>query len=561
LAASATLGAAGRVAAAADRVTVVGDTLKIEGTPKPDRIRIVPTQHAGTVRAGRDSLVGSSRHDRLVAARSLGVIQVGPSVSGSALKSLSGIYTPISLQPRIAGPVVIGAADLGGAAVGAMVKRDYHGGQTIGLANATPRAAASLARMLGYPGPVNFPDGVRRAEMVAFGKIDQGGQTTFSTSILPPTVHVSVAPADRKLGQQEDARGVRAFLQGVFSPTPAVAAQANLGGDSQDLLAISNAYVQTSYYHDDSGTQLQLTTTINSVRSFDNKTDYYYVLQEVIAKAGPSSLASVYLTNSAQLQNPQGPYPVIIQPGPQSNPQATTVSSEVGWSISGTFGLSTSEGLNASLTAGVNVSNSLSTQVPPISILNQADPASGSTAWIYTFNSPPADNSSTIFADQWIWAVPWSYYEFDAYKNSFSFGSLVGYSFPTSPGDLVGQQFTDTVPVPFGQTLELDPPLITAINPKTVTGGSIFTINGANFFPSLVQGVLIGGNALDPANFTVKSNQQIQAVAPDTPGQALTVIVKSAKGYSNTNFAITVTKLQRARQLADPGRPIHRRLG
>jgi Ca2+-binding RTX toxin-like protein len=43
--------------AAADCVTIVGDTLMIEGTPGPDRIRIVPTQHAGTVRVVFDGKV------------------------------------------------------------------------------------------------------------------------------------------------------------------------------------------------------------------------------------------------------------------------------------------------------------------------------------------------------------------------------------------------------------------------------------------------------------------------------------------------------------------------
>ena len=50
LAASATLGAAARVA-------IVGDTLTVEGTPGPDRIRIAPTQLPGTVRVVFDGKV------------------------------------------------------------------------------------------------------------------------------------------------------------------------------------------------------------------------------------------------------------------------------------------------------------------------------------------------------------------------------------------------------------------------------------------------------------------------------------------------------------------------
>jgi hypothetical protein len=117
----------------------------------------------------------------------MGVIQVGPSVSGTALTALSGMYKPTALQPRVAGPVIIDAADLQGGNIGGMLKRDYNDGQTVSIANATAAAATSLGRELGSPGTVQLPDGVRRAELVAFRKIDQGGRTTFSTSILPPT--------------------------------------------------------------------------------------------------------------------------------------------------------------------------------------------------------------------------------------------------------------------------------------------------------------------------------------------------------------------------------------
>jgi hypothetical protein len=95
--------------------------------------------------------------------------------------------------------------------------------------------------------------------------------------------------------------------------------------------------------------------------------------------------------------------------------------------------------------------------------------------------------------------------------------------------------------VPFGQIEKLDPPQVNANTPTTVTAGNTFIINGLNFYPSLVQNVLIGGKALDPANYEVLNNQQIQVVAPDTPGNALPVIVKSTQGFSNTNVTITIS--------------------
>jgi Ca2+-binding RTX toxin-like protein len=486
----------------------------------------------------RDMLDGGSGQDRLVAQKSLGVIQVGPSVSGTALRALSGIYTRVSLQSRVADPVIVGAADLRGGGFGGLLKRDYNDGQTVALANATPSSTASLARILDDSGQVNFPDGVRRAELVAFRKINQGGQTVFSTSILLPTTHVQVPRADRKEGRQLDAQGVSNYLQQVFSATPAVAAQPQLGGPAQDLLTIADAKMQITQYHDSSGAQLQLTNTVYDVRSFTNMADYYYVSQELITKAGTDPLSSILVQSDASVPNP--PPPVILQLSPQSNPQTTTYTSNVGWSISGSVGVSTSSGLNASVTAGVSVSNSATVPVPPITIQNLADPIAGTTKWIYVFNGSPALGESTTFNDQWIWQVPWTYYKYDTFNGMFNISSSFYYGTPVDPY-YRGTSSIFPVPVPFGQVFELDPPLILATNPKSVTVGNTFIINGVNFFPSLVQSVLIGGKPLDPANWMALSNQQIVAVAPDTPGKALPVIVKTALGFSGPGATITIT--------------------
>ncbi len=536
---------------ASPRVAVVADTLMVKGTPGPDGIRIEPTRHTGTRRVVFDGKV---------AQKSLGVIQVGPSVSGTALRALSGVYTRMPLQSRVAGPVIVGAADLRGGGFGGLLKRDYNDGQTVALANATPSSTASLARILDYSGQVKFPDGVHRAELVAFRKVAQGDRTVFSTYILPPTTHVQVPRGDRKEGRQLDAQGVNKYLQQVFAATPAVPAQPQLGGPAQDLLTIANAYAQTIQYNDTSGAQLQLTDTVYDVRSFTNMADYYYVSQELITKAGTDPLASVLLQSQTNLQNPQGTPPVILELSPQSNPQTTTYTSNVGWSISGSIGVSTSSGLNASITAGVSVSNSTTVPVPPISIQNLADPMAGTTKWNYVFNNPPAPGESNTFSDQWIWRVPWTYYQFDTYHELFN---VISNSFYATPGDpnYRGTGFSLPVPVPFGKTTELDPPIVNVMNPNSVAVGNTFIINGVNYFPSLVESVLIGGKPLDPANWMALNNQQIQAVAPDTPGKALPVVVKTALGLSNSNATITITGLQRAREPADPGSPVRRFLG
>jgi IPT/TIG domain/RTX calcium-binding nonapeptide repeat (4 copies) len=488
---------------------------------------------------GRDVFDVGSGQDRRVFLKSLGVIQVGQSLSGAVLQILSRTYTLRPLQ--VAGPVIVGAADLRDEAIVDLLRSNYNGGQTVALANATEKAATTLASMLGYSGPVDFPDGVRRSELIAFRQSDQGGRTVFSTSILPPTAHVPVARADRKEGRQQDAQGVSSYLQRIFSATPAVPAQPNLGGPAQDLMAIANADVQTQLYHDDSGAELQLTNTIYSVRSFTNKVDYYYVLQEIISKAGTGSMAWVASLNGPGVQNPQGPHAVILQPSPQSNPQTTSYTSDVAWSISGSIGFSAADGFNASISGGVAVSNAVNVQVPPIAIQVRSDPALGFTQWNYTFANPAAPTESDSFTQQWIWQVPWTYYQFDTFNNSFNLDSSVFYGTPDDFNTPKGTDFSFTVPVPFGQVLELAPPQVSVMNPKSVKVGATFIINGVNFYPSLVESVLIGGKPLDPNNFMAISNQQIVVVAPNTPGQSLPVVVKTTQGFSNANVPITIT--------------------
>src|SRR5262249_1811495 len=297
--------------------------------------------------------------------------------------------------------------------------------------------------------------GVRRAELVAFRKIDLGGRTIFSTSILPPTAHVSVAPADRQAGRRYDAQGVRAYLPGVFSATPAVPAQPKVSRAALDLLNVASAYMTTNLYHDDSGAELQLTDTVYDVRSFTNSADYYYVLQELIAKAGTNSFT--YVGTYTPLGYPTtvtNIHPVILQPSPQENPGTTTYTSGVSWSIGGSAGINQNQGLNASLNWNVTVSNSVSVSVPPIQIRNPLDPATGLACWVYWFTKPPVPGDTMTFYDQWIWQLPWSAYDPNNhnYPPSIYLYPEAVYTSQDDPNTQKGQAWIETVPEPFGDT-------------------------------------------------------------------------------------------------------------
>src|SRR5262249_39047813 len=84
--------------------------------------------------------------------KNLGVVQVGPSASGAGFRSLSGSYTLMPLQ--VAGPAVVGAADLSNGRIASQLIRDFNGGQPVALTNATSTTANPLASMLRHaPGP------------------------------------------------------------------------------------------------------------------------------------------------------------------------------------------------------------------------------------------------------------------------------------------------------------------------------------------------------------------------------------------------------------------------
>jgi hypothetical protein len=520
---------------------------QLEGGARNDRLRGGSGPNVLLGGGGNDTLIGDKSRDtldggpgrnRLVAVKTLGVVQVGPSASGAGLRRLSGSYSLMPLQ--VAGPAVVGAADLGNGRIASQLIRDFNGGQPLALTNATQNTANALATMLGYKAPVSFPAGVSQASLITFRKINEGARTVFSTSILDPQAHVSVAPSKRVTGQRLAAQGVRNFLQKAFSVTPAVAAPPNLGGPMQDLLNIANAYTSTNLYTDDSGAQLQLTDTIYNVRSFTNSADYYYVNQELLATQGTNPFTYLFTQNMVPDTTLTVP-PSIIQPSPNSNPPATTYTSGVSTTIGGSFGINEGSGLNASLNASITISNSTTQTIPPIQIFNLVNPKSGVTEWEYAFSTPPQQGVSTALDDQWIWQVPFSSYLYSPNTIPFTFTSEALYAPQSDITDQKGGNWSYTAPRPFGNTLALQYPQVGAVSQQTVNPGQVFTIEGSGLYPATIQGVLIGGQPLSNENFAPINAHEIQVVAPNTPGNALLVVVLTSQGPSLDNVSINIT--------------------
>ena len=151
-----------------------------------------------------------------------------------------------------------------------------------------------------------------------------------------------------------------------------------------------------------------------------------------------------------------------------------------------------------------------------------------------------AAGSTLSFSNQWIWQVPFTAYA--PGQTSIRFGTDIALyetnQVPVRP--VVATTLVSTVPTPFGSTFALQPPAVTSLSSSFVREGQSFTLNGTGLYPSLVTGVLVGGQAIPPANYQVVDDRQITIVAPNSFGLFQPVVVQTTQGVSNDDFTITV---------------------
>jgi hypothetical protein len=273
--------------------------------------------------------------------------------------------------------------------------------------------------------------------------------------------------------------------------------------------------------------------------------DLYYVLQEVDYHVEPAGELFAWNNNIGNLS--YLPNAILLQPSPQTTMEATTVTSSVSQTVGGSVGWDGLNGLDASVSGSVTISNSKTTTIPPISIFLDTNLVTGRTGWVYDVNDVNNQQPETItLFNQWIWEIPFS--DYPSSQTVFQFGcganmdalyDCMNRTINSEPG--VG--FTSNVPLPFGQTFALQSPVVTGVSPSSVEVGNPFTIQGTGMYPSLVQSVLIGGTPVNPANITTVSDTQIKVIAPNTGVDCLlgcTVAVVTTEGTSNTNFTITI---------------------
>jgi hypothetical protein len=492
--------------------------------------------------------------------RKLGTLQVGPSASGDALRILSTAYQfrPLAHQRcRSCLGVVVGREDLSNPAIVVQLRAAYEAGHGVAVSNATPLTIDRLHDLLGHQGSVHPPKGLAKADLVGFRKASRsGGQLHSISHMLIPRAtcrkNAALSKSERLRAQRvADAHDIEA-LQRLFSAkalVPASEPRASASTGSQNLLDLkSESYESGGTQSDEYANQVQVINTIWAARSFNTGssgspfTDYYYVNQEIDYRVNEGAGSLKSWNNSATSSIPYSGV-ILLTPSPQTTLEATEVTSGVSTSIGTSVGFSTTKGFDASVSETTTISHSNQTTVPPISIINDANLGDASTNWTYTVNDLATGGTLDLY-NNWIWQVPSTAYDgstpgalvvnMAAYLNA----EITGLGFAA-----VENNFSTEVPWPFGETFQIQPPVVTAVKPGCVDSGDVFSIQGTGLYPSLLNSVLVNGVPVSPQAITPISDTQVNVAAPSTVEChfGCPVQVSTAKASSNTNASIEIS--------------------
>jgi hypothetical protein len=166
------------------------------------------------------------------------------------------------------------------------------------------------------------------------------------------------------------------------------------------------------------GHSIALNHFVWAARSFqaqaDTDFDLYYVYQS-LRYAGPVGpqfhveLPPWRVGPATFVDTPEipDPGPRILTISPQTTRETRTQTSGVTESFGGSVGYNETQGVNATGSGGVTISNSTTTNVPP-TIVDLTDATQmGEASWIKSIHElPPGTTQSIPLVNQWIWEIP-----------------------------------------------------------------------------------------------------------------------------------------------------------
>jgi hypothetical protein len=484
--------------------------------------------------------------------KSLGIIQVGPSASGEAVRILSTKFTLRPLTARRCKSclgIVVGRADLFNPAVAVQLRAAYEAGHGVAVTNARPTTIDRLHDLLGHRGSAHPPENVATADLAGFRKAFRadGQKHSISQLLLPRSgsekATMCLSRRERyKRGRIADTNDLKA-MERIFSTT-AIVPVAPLGAAAapQNLVNLAESYETHGIQSDENGDQVQLINTIWSARSFQNASDFYYVNQEVDYNVNQGIGKITSWVNDAGGDAPYANV-TLITPSPQTTLEATQITSGVSTSIGTSVGFNESQGFNASVTQTTTISKSNSITVPALDITNAADFTSGDTEWEFKVNDLSAGGALDLY-NNWIWQVPFASYTGTVQGQLvMNFNAALNATVSNLGQLAVPLTMSSFVPWPFGETFQIQPPTVTAINPGCVDSGDSFTVQGNGLYPSLIQSVIINGTPVAPQTITPISDTQTNIIAPNTIQChfGCPVVVQTNEGTSNTNLNIEIS--------------------
>jgi hypothetical protein len=485
--------------------------------------------------AGRPALDGGSGNDRVVIPQAMGTLRYAPAANSGILRLLGKIY---DLQPLnksgssskgTPSPIVLGSADMGDQQVLSELQAVRAAGQSVVVTDATAAQSEQLRLQLGHPNSANALSGSNSGSTADATQ----AVTYFRTAQRPGTkaYDYSTGKFNNLSSPLDD--WTTQWLSQVFSAT-AIVPQAPNDSPSNDLQTLANSYTSKNAVEDGQGDLAQIANSVWGVRSFQNNTDFYYVLQEVDYRS--PGIFPISNTIGSSLSSPVvSPGPGLIQTTPASTYCSQSTTSGVTWNIGGSTGYNEQQGFNGALTGGVSVSNSKTITCPNFQIVNVSNPVTGDLEWFYQ----GLPSGLVSFYNQWIWEVPFSAY--GSRQDTMVFPSK------TNNDWIVGHlnvALNSSVPAPFGKVQSLQNPAVTKVSPNCVRPGDTFVITGTNLYPSLVSSVLIGGTALSSSEFTPATHKNIDTkitvVAPKQLGNDQPVVVQTGVNISNSNISIDI---------------------
>jgi hypothetical protein len=446
-------------------------------------------------------------------------------------------------------PVLIGPGALADQSVAEYLVRTYRAGLTVAIVNATQKDANLFDELVeGEQVASCLPvPGTPRIALYALQRTTREQPEEVSRYCLPNFFQVGPR-SDESDGQSPDRSGEteEQWLDAAFAPQPPpppLQSDDDVSSSSSVNLDTIAQKTHCSVFHADANGQVQDDHFVTSARSFDSQRDYYYVqdFPKFISNRAPRFLLArtgeLFVRRPGSREVPLVGIRLLF-----SQPSTTTAfvseyTNSRSVSVSGTVGY---QGPipNVSATVSVTVGTSTTVTVPPVTILNGANLASGSTSWEFR----PANPLARVLYDtseNWVWFVDRDVYGDTPNDIPEVLFSSIAATDSTSASDVCA------FPPPF-RTFTVAAPVITSVDPANVQrGGGTFLIRGARMYPGIVSNVLLGGDALPTSNFVPVSDTEIRVVVPSNQKTGLNAIQvnTSSNGTvlpSNTNIRVNV---------------------